>query len=340
MMKRNLLKKKSTLIFTMVMTMCLIISIAGLSGCGTSTSSKKLETVRLNEVAHSIFYAPQYVAIEKGYFEEEGIDLKLDTGFGADKTTTALISGAADVGFMGPEATIYLYNEGCEDYAVNFAQLTQRAGNFVVSREKNDNFKWEDLKGKEIIGGRIGGMPEMVFEYVLKKHNIDPAKDIKLVQNIDFANTSGAFVGGTGDYTVEFEPSATLIEEQKAGYVVASVGTESGYVPYTAYCAQKSYIKDHKEILQAFTRAIEKGQQFVKEHSAADIAEVIAPQFPDTDVKTIEKILERYMEQDTYKENTRFEEESFNLIQDILEEAGELTKRVDYGTLVTKEFSR
>lgn len=319
------------------LTLCLTAGIFFIAGCEKKDSN--LTKVRLNEVAHSIFYAPQYVAMELGYFEEEGIDLEVTTGFGADKVTTALISGDADIGFMGPEATIYLYNEGSEDYAVNFAQLTQRAGNFVVSRKKQDNFKWEELKGKEIIGGRPGGMPEMVFEYVLKKHGLDPKTDVNLVQNIDFANTSGAFVGGTGEYTVEFEPSATLIEEQGAGYVVASVGTESGYVPYTAYCAKKSYLDSHKELLTAFTRAIEKGQKYVKEHTPAEIAKIIAPQFKDTDEKTIEKIVKRYAEQDSYKETTYFEEDSFTLIQDILEEAGELEKRVEYNELVTTEFS-
>ena len=319
------------------LTLCLTAGIFFIAGCEKKDSN--LTKVRLNEVAHSIFYAPQYVAMELGYFEEEGIDLEVTTGFGADKVTTALISGDADIGFMGPEATIYLYNEGSEDYAVNFAQLTQRAGNFVVSRKKQDNFKWEELKGKEIIGGRPGGMPEMVFEYVLKKHGLDPKTDVNLVQNIDFANTSGAFVGGTGEYTVEFEPSATLIEEQGAGYVVASVGTESGYVPYTAYCAKKSYLDSHKELLTAFTRAIEKGQKYVKEHTPAEIAKIIAPQFKDTDEKTIEKIVKRYAEQDSYKETTYVEEDSFTRIQDILEEAGELEKRVEYNELVTTEFS-
>lgn len=329
--------KKLKGVMAVGLTLCLTAGIFFIAGCEKKDSN--LTKVRLNEVAHSIFYAPQYVAMELGYFEEEGIDLEVTTGFGADKVTTALISGDADIGFMGPEATIYLYNEGSEDYAVNFAQLTQRAGNFVVSRKKQDNFKWEELKGKEIIGGRPGGMPEMVFEYVLKKHGIDPKTDVNLVQNIDFANTSGAFVGGTGEYTVEFEPSATLIEEQGAGYVVASVGTESGYVPYTAYCAKKSYLDSHKELLTAFTRAIEKGQKYVKEHTPAEIAKIIAPQFKDTDEKTIEKIVKRYAEQDSYKETTYFEEDGFTLIQDILEEAGELEKRVEYNELVTTEFS-
>ena len=329
--------KKLKGVMAVGLTLCLTAGIFFIAGCEKKDSN--LTKVRLNEVAHSIFYAPQYVAMELGYFEEEGIDLEVTTGFGADKVTTALISGDADIGFMGPEATIYLYNEGSEDYAVNFAQLTQRAGNFVVSRKKQDNFKWEELKGKEIIGGRPGGMPEMVFEYVLKKHGLDPKTDVNLVQNIDFANTSGAFVGGTGEYTVEFEPSATLIEEQGAGYVVASVGTESDYVPYTAYCAKKSYLDSHKELLTAFTRAIEKGQKYVKEHTPAEIAKIIAPQFKDTDEKTIEKIVKRYAEQDSYKETTYFEEDSFTLIQDILEEAGELEKRVEYNELVTTEFS-
>ena len=302
-------------------------------------SKEELTKVTLNEVAHSIFYAPQYVAIEEGYFAEEGLDLTLVTGFGADKTMTAVISGEADIGFMGAEASIYAYQEGATDPVVNFAQLTQRAGNFLVAREEMPDFTWDELRDKRVLGGRKGGMPEMVFEYVLKKHGMNPQKDIDLVQNIDFANTSGAFVSGKTDYTIEFEPSATLIEEQGAGYVVASVGKESGYVPYTAYSVKKSYLESHKELLEAFTRAIEKGQQYVNTHTPKEVAKVIAPQFKDTDRKTIEKIVKRYAEQDSYKENTKFEKESFVLIQDILEEAGELEKRVEYETLVTTEFS-
>ena len=314
----------------------MLFGICCLAGC--EGSKHHLKKVRLNEVAHSIFYAPQYVAIEKGYFEKEGIELELTTGFGADKTATAVISGDADIAFMGPEATIYQFNQGNADYLINFAQLTQRAGNFVVSRNKED-FQWENLKGKKVIGGRPGGMPEMVFEYVLKKHGMNPQKDIDLVQNIDFANTSGAFVSGKADYTIEFEPSATLIEEQGAGYVVASVGKESGYVPYTAYSVKKSYLESHKELLEAFTRAIEKGQQYVNTHTPKEVAKVIAPQFKDTDRKTIEKIVKRYAEQDSYKENTKFEKESFVLIQDILEEAGELKERAPYKDLVTTTYA-
>ena len=324
---------------TLATAVVLAVTALPLGVFAAKKDEAKLAKVTLNEVAHSIFYAPQYVAIEEGYFKDEGLDMTLITGFGADKTMTAVISGEADIGFMGAEASIYAYQEGATDPVVNFAQLTQRAGNFLVAREEMPDFKWEDLKGRKVLGGRKGGMPEMVFEYVLKKHGMNPQKDIDLVQNIDFANTSGAFVSGKADYTIEFEPSATLIEEQGAGYVVASVGKESGYVPYTAYSVKKSYLESHKELLEAFTRAIEKGQQYVNTHTPKEVAKVIAPQFKDTDRKTIEKIVKRYAEQDSYKENTKFEKESFVLIQDILEEAGELEKRVEYETLVTTEFS-
>lgn len=319
------------------MTVILLVFCTVLSGCKKKDSN--LSKVTLNEVAHSIFYAPQYVAYELGYFKDEGIDLTIDTGFGADKSMTALISGDADIGFMGPESSIYSYNEGNQDYAVNFAQLTQRAGNFLVSRTEEPDFKWEDLKGKNVIGGRKGGMPQMIFEYVLKKHNIDPTKDLNMIQNVDFANTSGAFTGGTGDYTVEFEPSATTLEEQNAGYVIASLGLESGYVPYTAYCAKKSYIAANPEIIQNFTNAIAKGQDYVINHTPEEIAKVIKPQFPETDMDTLTKIIKRYADQDTYKENPVFKEESFNLLQDILEEAGELTNRVDYNVLIDNSFA-
>ena len=210
----------------------------------------KLAKVTLNEVAHSIFYAPQYVAIEEGYFKDEGLDMTLITGFGADKTMTAVISGEADIGFMGAEASIYAYQEGATDPVVNFAQLTQRAGNFLVAREEMPDFKWEDLKDKKVLGGRKGGMPEMVFEYILKKNNIDPKTDLSIDQSIDFGSTAAAFSGGQGDFSVEFEPHATSLEEKGDGYVVASLGESSGYVPYTAFSAKKSYIKNNENNLK------------------------------------------------------------------------------------------
>lgn len=304
-----------------------------------SDSSQELKEVTLNEVAHSIFYAPMYVAIEKGYFEEEGIELTLVTGFGADKTMTAVLSGSADIGFMGSEASIYTYNEGAVDYVVNFAQLTQRAGNFLVAREEMPDFTWEDLKGKYVLGGRKGGMPEMVFEYILKQNNIDPATDLEIDQSIDFGSTAAAFSEGKADFTVEFEPGATNLEKEGKGHVVASLGTDSGYVPYTAFSAKNSYIKNNPDIIQGFTNAIQKGMDYVQTHTPEEIGSVIAPQFKETDLDTITTIITRYYDQDTWKEDLIFQKESFDLLQDILEEAGELTTRAPYENLVTTEYA-
>ena len=302
---------------------------------------EKLSKVTLNEVAHSIFYAPQYVAIEEGYFAEEGLDLTLVTGFGADKTMTAVISGEADIGFMGAEASVYAYQEGATDPVVNFAQLTQRAGNFLVAREEMPDFKWEDLKGEKVLGGRKGGMPEMVFEYILKKNGIDPQKDLTIDQSVDFGSTAAAFTSDdSAAYTVEFEPSATILEKEGAGYVVASLGEASGYVPYTSYSAKASYMKENPEIIQKFTDALQKGMDYVQSHTPEEIAEVIAPQFKETDIDTITTIVKRYYDQDTWKENLIFKKDSFELLQDILEDAGELTDRTAYENLVQTEYAQ
>ena len=318
-----------------------------LGGCGKSTEKKdgasassKNTPVVLNEVAHSIFYAPMYVAIEEGYFAKEGIDLTLVTGFGADKTMTALLTGEADIGFMGSESTIYTYKEGASDYAVNFAQLTQRAGNFLVSREPIDNFSWDMLKGKDVLGGRAGGMPEMVFEYILKKNSIDPASDLAIDQSIDFGSTAAAFSGGQGDFTVEFEPHATSLESKGDGDVVASLGEDSGYVPYTAFSAKKSYIEEHPEVIQAFTNALQKGMDYVQSHTPEEIAQIIAPQFEETDLDTITTIVNRYASQDTWKGDLIFEKDSFDLLQNILEESGELDGRVPYEELVDTTYAQ
>ena len=304
-------------------------------------TDEKLTKVTLNEVAHSIFYAPQYVAIEEGYFKDEGLDLTLVTGFGADKTMTAVISGEADIGFMGAEASVYAYQEGATDAVVNFAQLTQRAGNFLVAREEMPDFKWEDLKDKKVLGGRKGGMPEMVFEYILRKNGLDPQKDLTIDQSIDFGSTAAAFTGDTSaDFTVEFEPSATALEKEGAGYVVASLGVDSGYVPYTSYSAKTSYMEKNPEIIQKFTNALQKGMEYVQSHTPEEIAEVIAPQFAETDVDTVTAIVKRYYDQDTWKSNLIFEKESFELLEDILEDSGELSERVSYEDLVTTKYAR
>lgn len=309
-------------------------------GCmSVYAGTEELTEVTLNEVAHSIFYAPQYVAYEKGYFAEEGLDLEIVTGFGADKVMTAVLSGEADIGFMGAEASIYAYQEGANDAVVNFAQLTQRAGNFLVARQEMPDFTWEDLKGSKVLGGRKGGMPEMVFEYILKQNGIDPETDLEIDQSIDFGSTAAAFSGGLGDFSVEFEPSATALEQEGAGYVVASLGVDSGYVPYTSYSAKTSFMEEHPDVIQKFTNALQKGMEYVREHSPEEIAEVIAPQFPETDLDTITTIVKRYYEQDTWKDNLVFEKESFELLQDILEGAGELKERVSYNDLVITDYA-
>ena len=313
----------------------------GVFAAKKDSTEEKLTKVTLNEVAHSIFYAPQYVAIEEGYFKDEGLDLTLVTGFGADKTMTAVISGEADIGFMGAEASVYAYQEGATDAVVNFAQLTQRAGNFLVAREEMPDFKWEDLKDKKVLGGRKGGMPEMVFEYILRKNGLDPQKDLTIDQSIDFGYTAAAFTGDTSaDFTVEFEPSATALEKEGAGYVVASLGVDSGYVPYTSYSARTSYMEKNPEIIQKFTNALQKGMEYVQSHTPEEIAEVIAPQFAETDLDTVTAIVKRYYDQDTWKSNLIFEKESFELLEDILEDSGELSERVSYEDLVTTKYAR
>ena len=313
------------------------LACAALCGCGKETSGRT--PVTLYEVAHSIFYAPQYAAIELGYFQEEGIDLTLVNGAGADKVMTAMLAGDADIGFMGSEASIYTYVQGAEDYAVNFAQLTQRAGNFLVARQPDPDFTWQKLKGSRVLGGRAGGMPQMVFEYILKKNGIDPKADLTMDQSIQFGLTAAAFTSDQSDYTVEFEPFATGLELEGNGFVVASLGTDSGYVPYTAYCAKKSYLAMHPDLIQRFTSALQKGMNYVNSHTAEEIAKTIQPQFSDTPLENITKIVKRYQDQDTWKENLIFERSSFELLENILEEAGELQTRVPYEDLVTTQFA-
>lgn len=334
-------------LFIPLMIICLLCTC--LMGCGspakqdavsTAEDTTALVPITLNEVAHSIFYAPMYVAIEEDYFSAEGIDLTLVTGYGADKTMAAVLSGDAQIGFMGSEASIYAYLEGATDPVVNFAQLTQRAGNFLVARESIPDFKWEDLKDSYVLGGRKGGMPQMVFEYILKQNDLDPATDLTIDQSIDFGSTAAAFSGGDADFTVEFEPNATALEKEGDGYVVASLGTDSGYVPYTAFSAKSSFMDENPVVIQGFVNALQKGMEYVSTHSPEEIAAIIEPQFPETDLATITTIVNRYASQDTWKDNLIFEQSSFDLLQDILEDAGELSKRAPYKDLVTTEFAK
>lgn len=317
-----------------------LCSVFLMAGCGTQSANADLTPVRLNEVVHSVFYAPQYVAQELGFFTEEGLDVSVTIGNGADKSMTALLSDSADIALLGTEAGIYVYNEGKENYPKAFLQLTQRAGNFLVSRTEEPDFQWTDLKGKSVIGGRLGGMPELVLEYVLRENGLTPFTDVEIVNNIDFTSTAGAFTGDVGDYTVEFEPTATALQNSGAGYIVASLGQASGYVPYTVYMANDAYMQEHPEIIEAFTRAIYRGQLWVDTHTPEEIAEVILPQFPDSDLETLTTIIARYQEQDTWKTDPIFSEEGFTLIQDIMEQGGELEQRVPFADFVDNSFAQ
>lgn len=326
------MRKKILSILTLI-----AMATALLAGC---KGNDDLIEITLNEVAHSVFYSPMYVAFEEGYFEDEGLKVNLVNGLGADKTMTAVLSGECEIGFMGAEASIYVYNQGAEDYVINFAQLTQRAGNFLVSRDKNEEFTWDNVKGKTVLGGRKGGMPQMVFEYILKKQGINPTEDLDIVQNIDFGLTSQAFASGQGDYTMEFEPAATALELEGVGKVVASLGVESGKVPYTAFSAKKSYIEKNPDVIQKFTNAIQRGMDYVGSHTPEEIAKAITPQFKETDAKTLVMLVTRYYEQDTWKDNLIFEESSLTLLQDILDDAGELQKRVPYEDIITTDYAK
>lgn len=303
------------------------------------TNTDELKTISVNEVTRSVFYAPQYVAIANGYFAEEGLNIELTTGQGADKVMTAVLAGQSDIGFAGPEASIYVYNEGKEDYTQVFAQMTQKDGSFLVSKTKTDNFKWSDLKGKTVIPGRKGGVPYMTFEYVLKKNGLNPQKDLVLDDSIKFDLMAGAFAGGNAEYVTLFEPTASMTENAGKGYVVASVGEASGEIPYTAYFAKKSYIEKNADIIQGFTNAIYKGEKWVKEHTAAEIAEVIKGFFPDTDTKMLTTSLQSYMDIDAWRDTPVLKEESFNLLQEVMKEAGELEKPGDYNKIVNNSFA-
>ena len=324
-----------------VLIACVLAVSAIFITLGTKENKpKELTQINVNEVVHSIFYAPQYVAMEKGFFEEEGLSINLSVGQGADKSMVALISGSADIALMGTEAGVYVFNEGKEDFAIPFAQLTQRAGNYLIS--KNDDtatFDWEDVRGKTIIGGRPGGMPQMILEYVLHENGVIPFEDVEIVNNLQFTSTAGAFVSGIGDYTAEFDPSALSIEKEGAGFVVRSLGVDSGFVPYTVYMAQKSYIEKKPEIIQKFTNAIYKGQLWVNSHTAKEIAELIHPHFSENSIEDLEIMVERYHEQDTWKNDPVFSKDGFELLQDIMEYGEQLSQRIDFNEFINTSFA-
>ncbi|KIY21098.1 MULTISPECIES: ABC transporter substrate-binding protein [Mesobacillus] len=310
--------------------------IIPLSAC---SQNNKVQTVKVAEVTRSIFYAPQYVALAKGFFEEEGLNIELTTAWGGDKTMTAVLSNAADIALVGSETSIYVYAQDSNDPVINFAQLTQTDGTFLVSRQKIDHFSWDQLKGSTYLGQRTGGMPQMVGEFVLKKHNIDPKQDLKMIQNIDYANIPNAFASGTGDFVQLFEPQASLFEKEGKGHIVASFGTESGHVPYTTFMAKQSFMKENAETIEKFTRAVYKAQQWVDSHSAKETAEAIQEYFKDTDLSLIETVVDRYKSQGTYATDPILDEEEWNNLQAIMEEAGELPKQISHDTLVDTDVA-
>ena len=312
---------------------CLVLLV--LASCG----KEELQEVKVGEVTRSIFYAPQYVAIEKGFFEEEGLKVELSTIPGGDKTMTALLSDGIDVALVGSETSIYVTAQGANDPIKNFAQLTQTDGTFLVSREKIDNFSWDMLKDSTFLGQRKGGMPQMAGEFVLKKHGIDPQNDLELIQNIEFANISTAFASGTGDFVQLFEPTASVFEKEGVGHIVASFGTESGHLPYTTFMTKASFIDSDPETVEKFTRAIKKAQDWVYANSAEDVAKVIQPFFEDTEVDLIATVVERYRAQESFAKDPILDEEEWNNLQDVMEEAGELPRRMDYQELVNTSFA-
>lgn len=292
------------------------------------------------EVTHSVFYAPQYVAINNGFFEEKGFEIDLIDGKGADKVMASLLSGEADIGFMGPEASVYVYNQERDNYVVNFAQLTQRDGSFLVGREKDDNFTFDKLKGKTVIGGRKGGMPEMTLEYVLKSHGLDLEKDLEIRTDIQFSAMAGAFLGGEGDYVTLFEPVASSLEKENKGHIVASIGEEGGYIPFTCYSTTKEYLEKNPDTIQRFTNALYKAMTWVQESTTEEIAESIRPHFPDTETDILISLIDRYKSQDTWQPDLILKEDGLERMMDIMELAGELNKRADYDKIVNTHFAK
>ena len=330
------MKKKIFVYILCIITIFLIGCSVLFNTNNEEKKSKKLEKVTLAEVAHTVFYAPMYVAIEKGYFKDYGIDINLILTSGADKVTAALLSNDADIGFCGSEATIYVYNGGEKDYLKTFSQLTQKDGTFIVSREKINNFTLDDLRGKSIIGGRAAGMPEMTLEYALKQNGIDPRNDVSIDTSVAFPAMSGAFISGQGDFVTLFEPTATMVERQGYGYVVESVGKLGGTVPYTSYSARSSYLNKHPSTIKNFDKAIQKGLDYVHSHSDKEVAKAVLKQFPDTSLNDLESSIKRYRENDTWPKTTTFTEESFDHLQDIMIDYGELKEKVSYEKLMYK----
>ncbi len=331
------MKKTILIIISVLILISIVVGIVIYKN--NSKPDTGLNKIKVNEVTRSVFYAPQYVAISEGFFAKHGIDIDLTTGQGADAVMTAVLANQCDIGFAGPEASIYVYNEGKEDYTELFAQLTKKDGSFLISKTKTDNFSWQDLKGKTVIPGRKGGVPYMTLEYVLKKNGIDPQKDLTLDDSIKFDLMAGAFASGNADYVTLFEPTASLTQSQNKGYIVASVGKEAGEIPYTAYFAKKSYIKNNENIIQNFTDAIYEGQKWVKSHSANEIAKSIQSFFPSTDIDQLTAAIKSYQDIDAWSDTPILKEEAFNRLQEVMTMAGELKNTVPYDKIVNNTYA-
>ncbi len=317
---------------------CFAMLLAMVTGCGSKQTAGNTK-VRLCEVTHSIFYAPQYAAINLGYFKDEGIDLELSNGEGSDKVMSAVLSNSVDVGLAGPEASIYVYNEGKADNTQIFALVTQRDGSFLMGRQPDPNFTWDKIRNKVVLPGRKGGVPYMTLEYVIRKNGIDPEKDTTLDNSIQFALMAGAFTSGTGDYVTLFEPTASMLEAQGKGYILASVGKESGEICYTGYTAKKSYIEKNPDVIEKMTKALYRGQLWVSSHSPEEIAKVVAPSFPDSDVKLLTTVAQRYKDIEAWSPTPVLKPASFSLLQEVMTQAGELKQNVPYDKVVNTTYA-
>lgn len=317
---------------SIIVGLCLIGMIAFVCFTGKKEEND-LRKIRVAEVTHSPFYTPFYVAIENGYFKEEGLDIELVLTPGADKVSAAVLSNDVEIGFAGPEASIYVYNGGEEDYIISFAGLTKRDGQFILAREATDNFKLEDLYNKEILVGRKGGMPSLNFLNALKKSNIDPKK-ININYSVEFAALSGSFIGGIGDYVNLFEPTATKLTKDNLGYVIASIGLMSGEVPYTAFNARKSFINNNEDVIKKFTKALNKGIKYTLENNEIEIAKVILKQFPDSSLNDLSVIIKRYKDYDCFLDSTYISEKSFENLEDIMIDNDLLKSYVPYSDLI------
>ena len=320
----------------LTLTLSLLFTVFCFAGCGEKSDKTVLE---INEVTHSVFYAPLYVAIENGYFEEENITVNLTNGGGADKSMTAVISKTAHIGLMGPETVIYVANQQKNDAPKVFGQLTQKDGSFLVSRKAEPNFKWSDLAGKEILAGRLGGVPAMTFEYILKEIGLINKVDYNLNFDVQFNMMTSAFLSGIGDYCTVFEPTASEYQENGTWHIVASVGEQGGEIPYTSFIALDSFLTENKEVVKGFLRAIKKAHEFMDSNTTLAVAEAIVKQFPSTTIKSIETSLNSYKAIDAWKKDLKATEASFNRLQDIMQSAGELPQRVDFNDIVDNSIA-